>query len=229
MKTPPYRINRSDLPILADHILSTYKHDLSTLGENALKFNAQSLSDLEQKINLFSDRLKMVSNKILTAQEKEVIEKLLGDFKPLLKHTAHFIGKNSTLKKQAELNPLLADLELAFNKKNIRDIQHQSVILVRQFEKSVDQLIDLGFVKLLVREFKILIKRLNDLESDLTEQHLMSNDAKFKEEDNELIRFLETIIKSTPMIFSHRDPEKTQAYAIEKWLLLNQLNKSEIH
>ncbi len=229
MKTNNYRINRSDIPILADHILSSYKQDLSSFEKNTSELNRRALNDLEQKIRAFSKRLETISIDTLTTQEKENIEKLLGDFKPLLNHTAHFIQKNLSLKNRSELNPVLANIELAFQKKDIRDIQQQSVNLVRQFEQSVDQVIDLGFVKLLVRDFKTLIKKLNDLESELTEQHLISNDASFKEEDNELFQLLETIIKSTPMIFSHKDPEKTQAYAIEKMLLLDQLNKSEIH
>lgn len=229
MKTTHYRINRSDLPILADHILSSYKQDLSYFGNNTSPLNIKALNNLEEKIQEFSKRLDTIHIDVLTTQEKEDIEKLLGNFKPLLKNTAHYIHKNSSPQKQAELNPLVADIEFAFHKKNIREIQQQSVNLVRQFEQSMDQLIDLGFVQLLLREFKIMIKNLNNLESDLTEQHLRSTNDYLREEDNQLIQFLEKIIESSPLIFAHKDLEKTEAYAIEKYLMIKQLDRNEIH
>jgi len=229
MNKAAYRFNSSEMPILADRILSNYKRDKSYFEQYSPKFNQEFLLRFEEKVNSLLDRKssKIFNDKVIQLNKK--IEEFIPNFSPLLNITETFLRSGSKVTNLYVSGFCFTEVKDALNLRSVGEIQRSCLKLVRQLESHIEDFVDKGFIIILLQNFHLLIDKLINLEcelAELTHRHDLKSDE-YLYIDHQLKDFIETIIESTPAVFGDNDAAKREDYSIEKLMMQTQINRGQ--
>ena len=230
MKQDNYGFNSSEIPVLANQILSSYKRDKSHFEQYSPKFNNEFLIHFEEEVNFLIHQLSSPTFKGLITKSNEKIEALLTNFSSMVFGMEIFLRRNYPVKGMQVANFSLKEVTESLSKGCIWEIQRSCMKLIHQLEINLEEFIDKGFMTILIADLHLLTGKLNDIELELAEsthsQGMISDEFRYK--NNQLIDLLDTIVESTPAVFGETDAAKREEYSPEKLILLAQFMRSEI-
>jgi len=229
MNKATYRFNSSEMPILADRILTNYKRDKSYFEQYSPKFNQEFLLRFEEKVNSLLHRKssKIINDKIIQLNKK--IEEFIPNFWPVLNITETFLRSGSKVTRLFVSDFSFNEVKDALNRKCVSEIQKSCLKLVGQLEFHIEEFVDKGFIIILLQNFYLLIDKLINLEcelAELTHRHDLKSEE-YLYIDHQVKDFIETIIESTPAVFGDNDAAKREEYSIEKLILQTQFNRGQ--
>jgi len=229
MKQDNFQFNSSEIPILADRILDSYKRDKLYFEQYSPKFNQEFLVHLEEYVNCLIHRTSAETLQELFTHLNERIDELLASFNPLFSVIEMFLRRNCTLigLRIADFN--LNDVKEALSNRRIWVIQRNCLKLISHLENNLNDFIDKGFVLLMISNFRLLIKKLNELEDELAEmthqQGMIADEHHYV--DHQLMDLFMAILESTPVVFGNNDLAKLEEYSLEKLMMQAQFNRSD--
>ncbi len=230
MKQANSYFNPSEIPVLADRILNSFKRDKSYFEKYSPKFNYEFLTTFEEKVNRLINLADSQTDNGQIMLAKEKIGTLISNFNPLLDILQTYLQRNFPITGLRVADFRLNDLRETLNKKCVWEIQRSCMKLINRLEENLEDFIDKGFIMILISDFRFLIKKLSEVEDELAEaihqQGVVSDE--FLYIDNQVVDFLNTIIESTTAVFGEDDSAKRDDYAIEKLMIQSQFGKSEI-
>ncbi len=230
MKQANSNFNASEMPILANRILSSFKRDRSYFEQYSQKFNYEFLNTFEEKVNTLINLADSQTFNGRISQTKEKIETIICNFDPLLEILQAYLRRNYPITGIRINDFRLFEVREVLNKKCVWEIRRSCQRLINRLEANIEDFIDKGFILVLISDFHFLIQKLNKMEDDLAEAiHLqgMVTDE-FRYVDNQVIDLINTIIESTPAVFGEDDRAKRDDYEIEKMMIQTQFNRSDI-
>jgi hypothetical protein len=93
----------------------------------------------------------------------------------------------------------------------------------------LEEFVDKGFLIILINDFRLLIKGLNDAETELADiihqRNMITDEYLFA--DYQLKEYLETIIESTVAVFGDNAPDKREEYSLEKLMIQAQFKRTD--
>jgi hypothetical protein len=229
MKRADYRFNLADIPVIADHILDKYKRDRSYFEHYSPRFNLEFLVRFEERVNSLTHLtpLQVLENGII--QVKNKIEGVISSFGPLLNITETYLRCIPKAMMIRSIRFSLKDLKEALNRQCIWEIQRSCLKIAGQLEMHLEEFLDKGFLMILLNDFHLLIKRLNDAETelaDITHQcNIITDEYRFV--DNQLKDLVETIIESTSGVFGENDTGKMDEYSVENLMIQSQFKRTD--
>jgi len=231
MKNASHRFSLSETPFIASQILRNYKRDRLYFENYSPLFNQEFLIRFEDNVDTFVrlTPLQVLENETTKTNAKILI--LIGHFRPLLNITEALLQKIADEPGFPAANLSLKQVREALNNNCIWEIQKSCRNLISELELQIDELIDKGFIIRILNDFRVLMKKLKEGESelaDVTHQHDMASDE-HQLVNNQLEEFVETIFESTPAVFGANYFDKREEYAIEKFIFHCQLMGSESH
>ncbi len=229
MKRAGYRFNLTDIPIIADHILDKYKRDRSYFEHYSPRFNHEFLLRFEERVNSLTHltQLQVLENGIIQVNNK--IEGVINSFGPLLNVTETYLRCIPKVMGLRSVCFSLKELKEALNRQCVWEIQRSCLKIAGQLEVHLEEFLDKGFLIILLNDFRVLIKKLNDAETelaDITHQRNMISDE-YLYVDNQLKDLVETIVESTSGVFGEDDSDKREEYSIEKLMMQAQFKRTE--
>ena len=230
MKQDTYRYKSSEIPILADRILGSYKRDKSYFEQYSSKFNHEFLARFEEEVNFLIHYSNSQELKDVIIKSNEKIESLLANFSLMVNIMETFLRRNYPVTGIQVQNFNMKDVKESLNKGCIWEIQRNCKKLINQLEINLEEFIDKGFISVLISDVHILVRRLNDMEvelADLTHSQDMISDE-YRYINSQLNDLLETIIESTPAVFGDNDAAKLEEYSVEKLLMQSQYRRNEV-
>ena len=229
MKSKDYHFNLEKFPLFAEHLLDNYKRDRLYFENYSSKFNHEFLILFEERVNALAHHtpLKILENGIIQINNK--IETIIYSFIPLLNITETFLRRVPRMTGIRIADFSLNEVREALSRRSIWEIQRSCLKIISQFEEHADEFLDKGFLQILLSDFQLLIKKLNQVESelaDITHRRNMITDE-FLFADRQLKEFLDIIIESTPAVFGVNQTNKMEDYSLEKLMMHAQFKRTE--
>ncbi len=229
MKRADYPFNLKDIPIVADRILDNYKRDRSYFEHYSSKFNHEFLARFEEKVYslIHHTPLQALENGIIQLNKK--IETIINNFSPLLNITETFLRHVPRISGIRISNFSIKEVREALNSRSVWEIQRSCLKIISELEVHSEEFLDKGFMHVLLSDFHLLKKKLNQVEGELAEiihrRNMITDEYFFA--DNQLKDLLETIIESTPAVFGEHHNDKKEEYSIEKLMMQAQFKRTD--
>jgi hypothetical protein len=229
MKKVEHHFNLTGVPFIAGRILHNYKRDRSYFEHYSPIFNNKFLVSFEEKLEHLVHFIPNLTFDKGIVKPDEKIEVIIVCFGPLLEVAEAFLHSVPKASILPEMGINFNGLREALGRRCIAEIKGICIEIVSRFELHIEKFIDKGILSIILNDFRILIVKLKELDSELSNfarQSDMASDINLLD-DNQLEDFVETIIASTPAVFGGQDISKREDYSIEKIMMQAQFRKSD--
>jgi hypothetical protein len=229
MKSKDYHFNLENFPLFAERLLDNYKRDRLYFENYSSRFNHEFLVRFEERVNSLARHtpLQILENGIIQINNK--IETIIYSFIPLLNITETFLRRVPGITGIRISNFSINEVREALDKRSVGEIQKSCHKIIRELELHLDEFLDKGFMLILLGDFNLLIKKLNQLEFELADishrRNMIADEFLFA--DRQLKEFLDTIIESTPAVFGVNETDKIEEYSLEKLMMHAQFKRTE--
>lgn len=229
MKSKDYHFNLEKFPLFAEHLLDNYKRDRLYFENYSSKFNHEFLILFEERVNALAHHtpLKILENGIIQINNK--IETIIYSFIPLLNITETFLRRVPRMTGIRIADFSINEVREALDTRSVWEIQKSCYKIIHELEYHLDEFLDKGFMFILLSDFHLLIKKLNQFElelADISHRYNMIADE-FLFADRQLKEFLDIIIESTPAVFGVNQTNKMEDYSLEKLMMHAQYKRTE--
>jgi hypothetical protein len=216
-----FSFNLPETSFLVDRILRNYKRDRNYFEHYSPKFDHDFIVGFEEKVEtlIHPTPLQLLENEILKKTEKMQIT--INHFRPLLDITEVLLQKVADEPCLQVAGLSLNQVRESLSRQCSSEIQKSCRQMISELELCIDELIDKGFIMRILNDFHLLIEKLKNCETELTNVTRQYNmiAGEYELVNTQVEEYIETIITATPAVFGELYSDKREEYSIDHLMM----------